>query len=98
MRGLWEPPTAAWEAGMTMTVGVGTFPFMPPEVMRDAARQHDEEDGRAVIAVRHRYDGRAVDVYSLAITLIQMWTCKPLYPGAGAVDVSCWGSVLLALF
>jgi len=73
---------------MTMTVGVGTFPFMPPEVMRDAARQHDEEPGGAVIAFRHRYDGRAVDVYSLAITLIQMWTCKQLYPGAGAVDVS----------
>jgi serine/threonine protein kinase len=73
---------------MTMTVGVGTFPFMPPEVMRDAARQHDEEEGGAAFGDRHRYDGRAVDVYSLAITLIQMWTCKQLYPGAGAVDVS----------
>jgi serine/threonine-protein kinase len=83
---------------MTMTVGVGTFPFMPPEVMRDAARQHDEEEGGAAFGDRHRYDGRAVDVYSLAITLIQMWTCKQLYPGAGAVDVSVGAVCCFALY
>ena len=64
-------------SAMTMTLGIGTLPYMPPEIMTDDAahaRQHS------------RYDGRAADVYSLAMTLIKMWTLTPLYPGWSMVQ------------
>jgi hypothetical protein len=59
---------------------------MPPEAMTGETLAQDVEEGGAV-AARYRYDGRAMDVYSLSLTLIQMWTCEPLYPGAGMVEV-----------
>lgn len=78
--------TSAYHAPsmMTMTMAVGTWPYMPPEIMQD-----DEARGGGD---RSRYDGRASDVYSMAMTFIQMWTCAALYPpeiGAVQVRVSC---------
>ena len=64
---------------LTMTMGIGTLPFMPPELMRESSAR----DG----GNRTSYDGRACDVYSLAMAFIKMWTLQPLYPGAGAVQI-----------
>ena len=64
------------DAGVTMTGGLGSAPYVPPEVM--AAGVGD--------GIELRYDGRAWDVYSLAMTLVFCWT-GDLYPGLSAYQI-----------
>ena len=59
----------------TMTVGAGSAPYMPPEGLA--------ADSRA----QRQYDGRAWDVYSMAMLLTQMWTRKQLYEGLGVFQI-----------
>jgi serine/threonine protein kinase len=64
------------DAGVTMTGGLGSAPYVPPEVM--AAGFGD--------GIEVRYDGRAWDVYSLSMTLVFCWT-GDLYPGLSAYQI-----------
>jgi serine/threonine protein kinase len=66
----------------TMTVGAGSAPYMPPEGLADTPGAQGGDDVRQ----RH-YDGRAWDIYSLAILLTQMWTGKELYRGLGVFQI-----------
>ena len=66
----------------TMTVGAGSAPYMPPEGLADTPGPQGGDDVRQ----RH-YDGRAWDIYSLAILLTQMWTGKELYRGLGVFQI-----------
>ena len=59
----------------TMTVGAGSAPYMPPEGLATDSRG------------QRQYDGRAWDVYSMAMLLSQMWTRKQLYEGLGVFQI-----------
>ena len=67
----------------TMTVGAGSAPYMPPEGLADT---EPGPQGGEEVRQRH-YDGRAWDIYSLAILLTQMWTRKELYKGLGVFQI-----------
>ena len=68
----------------TMTVGAGSAPYMPPEGLADT--EPGQQGGGEEVPQRH-YDGRAWDIYSLAILLSQMWTGKELYKGLGVFQI-----------
>ena len=119
---------ATLRSAMTVTIGVGTAPYMPPgastsppplllpfislshtphrsssshslsfsfaaPLVNSLARaficcteiliNDDARDGLDYT----RIDGRAADIYSTSMTLIQMWSCAALYPGAGLAQL-----------
>ena len=63
-------------SSVTMTGGLGSAPFVPPEVMRAG-----DADG-----VSLRYDGRAFDIYSSAMTLYFLWS-GDLFPGLSRFQI-----------
>ena len=121
---------ATLRSAMTVTIGVGTAPYMPPgtsdnpppsppppiyisithaapllllslafsfsfaaPLVNSLSRaficcteiliNDDARDGLDYT----RIDGRAADIYSTSMTLIQMWSCAALYPGAGLAQL-----------
>jgi serine/threonine protein kinase len=81
------------ESDVEMTGGMGSAPYVPPEIM---AQGDGEQIGPSSVQAkptiaertssecggtpRFRYDGRAWDIYSSAMTMVQLWQQRSLYP------------------